>query len=204
MPRMKRLFPWLAAGALVLLAGCASSGTVRTAQDPKADLGPHHTYALLPLPDKISETDPDLALRVAPVITRTVQSAFQRKGYTEAPLRQADVAVFVRGKMVPHVDVTTWGYMPYYGRMGWTKGYPYAYGYQLADTRTFEENTLIVEVYDNRTKKMVWVGWATGGKVADRAHEAAQINDMLQRILASYPAASPETKPASAAGSAGK
>ena len=197
---MNWLRPCLAISGLVLLLGCASTGSVRTAQDPQANLAPYRTFALLPLPDQISETDPGLALRVAPVITRTVKDIFRRKGYQEAPLREADVAIYIRGKMVPHVDVTTWGYMTYYGRMGWTKKYSYAYGYRLEDARTFEENTLIVEVYDNRTKKMVWVGWATSGKTRNRAKEAAQINDAIERILASYPEAlpqKPKTAPAS-------
>jgi hypothetical protein len=189
--------PCVAAGGLILLLGCASTGSVRTARDPQASLAAYHTFALLPLPDRISETDPGLALRVAPVITRSVKDIFRRKGYEEAPVREADVAIFVRGKMVPHVDVTTWGYMPYYGRVGWTKKYPYAYGYQLQDARTFEENTLIVEVYDNRTRKMVWVGWATSGKTPDRAREAARINDALERILAHYPAALPQPRSSS-------
>jgi len=193
---MKWLHTCAAAVLALGLAGCAGSAKVRTPQDPQADLSPYQTFVLLPLPDQISETDPDLALRVAPVITDTVTQAFERKGYKPASQRAADIAVYVRGKIVPHVDVTTWGYLPYYGRMGWTKGYPYAYGYNLADTHTFEEGTLIVEVYDNHTKKMVWVGWATSPKAPNRAHEAVQISDTLQRVLASYPAAVP-TKPAS-------
>lgn len=188
---MKWFHTCAAAGFVLWLAGCASSAKVRTTQDPQADLSPYQTFALLPLPDQISETDPGLALRVAPVINETVQAAFERKGYKPAPQRSADIAIYVRGKIVPHVDVTTWGYLPYYGRMGWTKGYPYAYGYNLADTHTFEEGTLIVEVYDNRTKKMVWVGWATSPKAPNRAREAVQISDTLERVLVSYPNATP-------------
>jgi hypothetical protein len=195
MPGMKWFHACAAAALVLWLAGCASSTKVRTTQDPQVDLSPYQSFVLLPLPDQISETDPDLALRVAPVITETVTQVFEQKGYESASERSADLAIYVRGKMVPHVDVTTWGYLPYYGRMGWTKGYPYAYGYNLSNDRTFEEGTLIVEVYDNDTKKMVWVGWATTPKARNRAKEAVQISDTLQRVLAPYPTVVPPETP---------
>ncbi|MCB1128502.1 MAG: DUF4136 domain-containing protein, partial [Verrucomicrobiae bacterium] len=126
-----------------------------------------------------------------PAITSAVQAALTQKGYRELPRQQADFAVNIRGKTVPLTDVTGLGYLPEYGRMGWTKGYPYAYGYHLADVRTFEEGTLIVEIYDNRTRKMVWVGWTSTGKAPDRAREGVIISNAIETILARFPSAKP-------------
>ncbi|RME94944.1 MAG: DUF4136 domain-containing protein [Verrucomicrobia bacterium] len=189
---MKWFHVGVAAVLALWVAGCATRGPVRTAQDPEVDLAGYRTFALLPVPEDLSSADPAMGERVAPVITNTVRSVMVRKGYQPAALEQADLALYVRGKTVPHFDVTKLGYLPYYGRMGWTKSYPYQYGYHLADTHTFDEGTLIVEVYDNRTKKMVWVGWTSTGRPPGGSKESARVADALERILAGYPSAQPD------------
>lgn len=183
--------PW-GVGVLVMigLAGCRTA-SIRQAADPEADLSRYRTFAILPIPADLSETDPDLGRRVAPAATSSVQAALVQKGYRELPRQQADFVVNIRGKTVPVTDVTSLGYLPEYGRMGWTKGYPYAYGYHLADVRTFEEGTLIIEVYDNRTRKMVWVGWTSTGKPPKPEREGLVISNAIQTILAQFPSAQP-------------
>lgn len=186
---------WFRVGVAAVLAlwvaGCATWGPVRTAQDPEVDLAGYRTFALLPIPEDLSTADPAMGARVAPVISNTVHTVMVQKGYQPAALELADLAVYVRGKTVPHLDVTKLGYLPYYGRIGWTKSYPYPYGYNLADTHTFEEGTFIVEVYDNRTKKMIWVGWTSTGRPPGGSKEAARVAQALEQILENYPPAAP-------------
>ena len=66
----------------------------------------------------------------------------------------------IKGKAVPKTDVTDWGFS--YG-VGWG-GYPYGgyYGGSNVTVDQYDEGTLIVEVYDLKAKKMLWVGWVTG------------------------------------------
>ena len=53
----------------------------------------------------------------------------------------------------------------------------------------YQEGTLVVEVYDQKTKRMVWVGWVTA-RSPSRAKEAERTQAALRSITDRFPPAS--------------
>jgi hypothetical protein len=115
----------------------------------------------------------------------TLTSTLTAKGYQESPQDAADFTVNLRGASLPRVDVKTWGYIEYpVGR--WRRRYRrYRAPIRRADVRSYEERTLAVEIFDNKTKELAWVGWLTedsNGPV--RTHEVVEA---IRRVLAGFP-----------------
>jgi hypothetical protein len=56
-----------------------------------------------------------------------------------------------------------WGYRPYYYG-GWGGGYPFAYygGLTAVDKEHYKEGTIIIDLIDTRTRKVVWRGYGVG------------------------------------------
>lgn len=55
-----------------------------------------------------------------------------------------------------------WGYRPYY--YGWGGGYPFTYygGLTAVDKEHYKEGTIIIDLIDTRTRKVVWRGYGVG------------------------------------------
>lgn len=167
---------------IILLPACSTTPKVHSQPKPGADYTRYHTFAMMPWPRTGPATDPGLMLRIAEPARLTAIEALTAKGLTEANPGQADIAVNLRGSSLPKVEVTDWGY----NRTVYTRRYghvPVHVG--QVDVRTTEERTLTVEVFDNRSKDLVWVGWskreATGPVRVEKVQEA------IRAILAQFP-----------------
>jgi hypothetical protein len=175
------------AGALaVLLSGCSTTPKVQTEAQPGTDYYRYHTFALMPLASTGPASDPGLVLRLAKPARASVIEALTAKGLAEADRSQADLAINLRGQSLPRVEITEWGYhpAPVYGRRGRYYGYS---GSRNVDVRSYEQRTLSVEIFDNRTKGLVWVGWSTsesGGEV-----KVEKLQQAIGYILAEFPPA---------------
>jgi hypothetical protein len=73
-----------------------------------------------------------------------------------------------------------WGYRPYYY---W--GAPFAYGGQLtyADQEHYKEGTLIIDLVDRRTRKVVWRGYGVGEVHRDPKKNVDDIPKVVDGIL---------------------
>jgi hypothetical protein len=52
----------------------------------------------------------------------------------------------------------------------------------------YDEGTLIVEMHDRNTQKMVWVGWVTGRTKSDTSGQPERVANLITQILDKYPA----------------
>jgi hypothetical protein len=175
------------AGLLIGIAGCQSTPKVNVETDSAVALAKLRTFQLMPLPDRIPGGDPGLMLRLRSTIEQTVKANLVSKGYELKESGAADFAVFVRGEIAPKVQVTDWGYVPgpYVGYRRYGYGYGYGGGYRDLDVDTYEEGLLAVEVYDNASKRLAWVGWSKGRiqrKPIDPERVAAGLNEILARF----------------------
>jgi hypothetical protein len=184
-------FCWLASGAGLLLAtGCATP--VNTEYKAGVNFSQYRTFALLPLPQQASASDPGAALRLAEPAREAVRSALEAKSLAEAPAGQADLAVNLRGQSLPRVEVKNYGYtypaMTRYGYPVTVVQNPYT------TVSTYDERTLIIELLDNRAKEVVWVGWMK--KQSSGPVRAQDLQQAIREILAKYPPAeSSKNKP---------
>lgn len=172
----------LAAGLLVGLAGCSTMPKVHTERDTAVDFSRYRTFAVLPLAVQGAGVDPGVVLRLARPAEEAAREALTSKGLTEIQRDQADGVVLVRGESLPKVEVTSMGYSPAY--IGRGRVY-YPGGARVVDVQTTNERRLIVEIYDNRIRRLAWVGWMerTGaGKV-----EPEKVQAGVRAILGEFP-----------------
>ncbi len=137
----------------------------------------------MPLPTTGPASDPGLMLRLGEPGRQAAVAALTAKGLTEADRAQADLTVNLRGQSLPRVEVTDMGFhYPVYTRHGRVEVVRNPY----TSVSTYDERTLTVEIFDNKSKDLVWAGWSTSksrGSV-----NAEQITNVIHRILAEFPA----------------
>jgi hypothetical protein len=146
--------------AVALLAGVTGCSTakVHTEYDGAVNFTGYRTYAVLSLTATGVGTDPGEVLRLTKPAEQAVRESLNARQLKEATREQADCAVSVRGESLPRIEVSNWGYAPYAvgsRRRGWV----YHGGFHNVDVRTTMDRKLIVEIYDNASHKLAWVGW---------------------------------------------
>jgi len=142
----------------------------------------YKTFALMPLPHKTPADDPGMMLRLAEPAREAVISEMTAKGLSQAPPDKADLAVNLKGRSLPRIEVTDLGYtypvMTRYGTYTVVQN-------PSPSVSTYIERTLIIEMLDNRSKEVVWVGWMkkdTSSKVTPE-----QLREAIHKILEKYP-----------------
>jgi hypothetical protein len=168
--------------ALVLaMAGCSTTPKVHTQAKPGTDYARYHTFALLPLSATGPASDPGLMLRVAEPARQAANEALTARGLTQADPAQADIVVNLRGSSLPKVDVTDWGY----SRTAYTRAGRVPVHVGRVDVRTYEERTLTVEIFDQRSKELVWVGWSK--REASGPIKTEKLQEAIRNILSTFP-----------------
>lgn len=188
---LKSLIPPSVCAALIaVFSGCTSTPKVNSEFDASVDFTTYQTFAVVPFPKSIPNTDPGLLLRVTPAAKAAVETTMTAKGYTQvANLEEADIAVLVHGKAVPKTNVSGGGFDPVYGA-AWYGGYPYAsYGVSSVHVDNYDEGTLIVEVWELNpgADNQIWVGWSSGRMQKDTSTQAANVTELIRRLLEKYP-----------------
>jgi hypothetical protein len=168
----------------IALAACSTAPKVNAQAKAGADFTKYHTFALMPLPTTGPASDPGLMLRVGEPAHKAAVEALTAKGLTEADLAQADIAVNLRGQFLPKVEVANYGYAG--GPVGLRRGGFAGGGYQGQEVSNYEERTLTIEVFDNHTKELSWVGWSKRDATAEVDVEKLQAG--IRSILAEFPA----------------
>jgi hypothetical protein len=181
---------FVCARILATFSGCTSAPKLNSEFDPSVDFTGYKSFAVIPFPKSIPNTDPGLLLRITPAAKAAVESTMAAKGYTQvANLEEADIAVLVHGKSVPKTNVSGGGFDPVYGA-AWYGGYPYAsFGVSSVHVDNYDEGTLIVEVWELKpgADNQIWVGWSTGRIQKDTSTQAANVAERIRLLLGKYP-----------------
>ena len=133
---------------LLLACACVVLATVKTDYSHSADFGHYRTYSWI----KVSVEDPLWEDRV----TRAVDSQLSAKGWMKVP-DGGDAAVAAYGSTRTQKTLQTW-YEGFGGGWHW-----HGFGDGLATT-TEEDTpvgTLMVDIFDSATQKLIWRGVAT-------------------------------------------
>jgi Domain of unknown function (DUF4136) len=183
----------LAASALALaLAACAAGPPkIQSEHDGSVNFAAYKTFAILRPHAKGNAVDPGTVVRLTEPAMDAVRESMTAKGMTEVAVEKADCAVRVSGQSMEKTEVTDWGYTGYpYGayRAGWVYG-PGVYGGSNIDVRQVTERTLIVEIYDNASRKEAWVGWSEHS--GNAKVEPDRLKEAIRNILATFPPAAP-------------
>ncbi|MFD1144286.1 DUF4136 domain-containing protein [Larkinella insperata] len=139
---------------LGLLASCAPSINVKHDYDPKVNVRQFSTFRVEA--DQRRNADPIAGSNLNQRrIADAIEKSMQAKGYKPVVGGEADLVIrfFSDSKDRQQVQSNnTWS--PYW--MWYNPGYNNVY------TRQYEENRVVINVYDARTNDIIWQGWATG------------------------------------------
>lgn len=172
--------------ACILLGCTTESVSVTTDYDHAAQFGKYKSYTLAP-PRRGESMSPlgEAALRDA------LRGEMSRRGIAEASGKRADLIVVRHAFIQEKVSVqqyTDWGYnshgtWPYgWGYYGFWGGAPVTY----TDVNQYGEGTLILDLVDARTKKLVFRGVARA-VVGGPQENAAKVREAVAKMFAAYP-----------------
>ncbi|KRG71478.1 DUF4136 domain-containing protein [Pseudoxanthomonas dokdonensis] len=177
-------FQWLAAASLVaVVAGCASSPTIRSDFDPSADFSQYRTY------DYFSPLGTD-SEGYSTILTNTIKSAVDRemqaRGYVKSS-SSPTLLVNFGAKVQQKTDVNTVPAAPVGGYYGYRGGFYAPWGGWGNETYVdqYNEGTLNIDLVDPARKQLVWEGVAVG-RVSDDTNSAS-VNAAVTQIFAKYP-----------------
>jgi len=184
--------------AIVSLAGCASSGKLRSDYDENADFGSYRTYNFM----ERQATD-NYQSFFAKYMTEAITVEMEKRGYTKSD--NPDLLVNFNGLLQEKTDVRTTSAPPpmmaggYYGYRGGYYGAWGGYGYGTeTHVSQYTEGTFNIDLVDAKRKQLVWeaVGIA---RVTDEAFEELEerVKAGVPRYFALYPfvAGNPDPQP---------
>jgi Domain of unknown function (DUF4136) len=174
---------------LGLLSGCATQLQVGSDYDRTATFRGYHTFTVIQREHSGLETplNPLVAVRVEDAI----KADLNEKGYVEAVDPQAaDFAVGFTIGSRERTDITSYP-QPY---AGWGWGGPRWWGGpywgDAVDVRQYREGTLSLDVFDARSHRPVWHGWAKKElSDDDMEHSEEHVRHAVTAVLAGFPPA---------------
>ena len=174
----------MAAG--LCFAGCSTAPKVHTEVTPGIDYSQYHTFALMPLPTASPVSDPGLMARISEPTRQATIDALVAKGLSQSDQQHADIAGNLKGQFLPKVKVTDYGYMPLPTSRTALGSYEGGDRYRSSEVTEYEQRTLTIEIFDNRTKALVWTGSAT--RNATEQVDVEKVKAAIAQILSEFPA----------------
>ena len=176
-----RAFPLLAAA--LLLTSCQTQ-RVQTDFDPAAPFTAYRTYSWLPS-DAPRGMNPLMFRRVKESIDRSLAA----RGYTQAHPGDFAITFTIGEKDRIRADDYGygWGYGGWgYGGWGWG-GWGYGgFGYPPVDIYTVTERSIIIDVFDAKTRAPAWHGVVKRESFSDRV-DYARLDRAVDAVLAQFP-----------------
>lgn len=174
---MKRVT--LIAIAPVLLAACATSPNVHTDHDPTASFSSYRTYAWRQQPPV---SNPLVRQRLVAAIDRQLQA----KGWSPMPEAQADVALVGNVASRREQSIDTFYEGPTWGDWGW-RGITTHGGYRTTHVYNYTVGTLVLDMFDNKTRQAVWRATAEGIVPTSPQQVDAAMRTAVDKMFADFP-----------------
>lgn len=156
---------------LLLAASVAYAQKVSTDADPAAQFGSYKTYAWAsgtPSPNPLGEQR----------IHDGVMAQLAAKGLVQA---SGAPDLYVSTHLTAHEEKELvsngFGYGPWWGGGGYT----------TTSVHTYLKGTLLVDLYDAKTRKLVWRGTAVGTASDKPSKNTEKLNKALSKMFAKYP-----------------
>lgn len=181
---MRRIaLPAVIALAVVVLAGCAATMNVSSYVERGTDFTQLRTYDWGPA-DALPTGDPRLDDNAFFLdhFEGAVETTLARKGYQRVETGSPDLLIHYHAAITPRTDIN---------RLDRERGYCYDDDCRVRTIES-ETGTLVIDVVDRRTNKLVWRGWAQHGVVDilnDQDRMETRINQAVARMLAQLPSA---------------
>ncbi|HVY73952.1 MAG TPA: DUF4136 domain-containing protein [Puia sp.] len=167
----------------ILISSCEPALKVTDDYDKSTNFSQYKTFRMYQLDQQhqtISQLNQDR-------IINAVKSEMTKKGFQEAaePDLQVNAIIILKDKKSVTANTNYYGYGGYYRPYAWGGGM--ATGYTTYDVQNYKDGSLIIDIIDNKTNKLVWEG--IGNKEIDKpaADPDKAIADAVARIMAPFP-----------------
>ncbi|MEO8677630.1 MAG: DUF4136 domain-containing protein [Vicinamibacterales bacterium] len=169
--------------ALALAACAPATMSVSSHVDPSANFTAYKTFSWGPA-DALPTGDPrlDANPQFKDQFQGAVERELSRKGLTQVTTGKPDLLIHYHANISERLNVT-----------GIDRPYGYCIGQECsADVTTYEAGTLVLDVVDAKTNKLIWRGWSQDPvqKMLDSPDEMTrQINKAVPQMMKQYPKA---------------
>ena len=184
-PRLARIFAFIAVSGF--LAACATIST-GSHYDETTNFGAYQTFAWI---DEIPYIGYDSTDRVSPLsqskIAQAIRTQLEQKGYSFVDDRDsADFVVAYTIGARQEIRATSYP-AGYGGPWGWHVHGSYYYVREYTE-HSYTKGTLGVDIFDGRSKKPVWHGWAEKTiSESDRKDPDPLIKEGVAKLFKSFP-----------------
>ena len=185
MRRYSATLAGLALATLATLAACAPYAA-RSDFDPTADFTRYKTYAHVPPPERGQggrvPVNPSLDAQIRAALDRELPA----RGFVKAEGASPDLLV---GYYLVVRDRVDWTFVNTYWGWGWGGVSPVPY--------TYSEGTLVVDLVDATSRRLVWLGWtfADVDPLGDPTQTQELVDPAVATILENYPPAARASQP---------
>jgi len=163
--------------AIAILSATASLAEVKTDYDRTAEFSRYKTYSW----GKIHTADPLWVDR----IKAAVNSALAAKGWAEVE-SGGDVSIMAMEMARDHRTLNTY-YDNFGGGWGWRRGGGFGFGTSTTTEETYQVGTLVVDLFDTNTKKLIWRGSASDSLSAKSDTNIKKLNKDVQKMFDHFP-----------------
>lgn len=167
---------FLAMALTMLLAACASTATIQTDYDPQAQFGNYRSYSWI--------TSADGGALLPQSIVAGIDARLQARGWKLAPEGDVHVSAHVTRVQGQNFNNFYSGIGHDLNWLGVGSGWP---GYHTMSVDTYEKGTLLVDMFDARTKRAIWRGSASGVLPDDPSRVDASVQAALDKLFAGFP-----------------
>jgi len=118
-----------------------------------------------------------------------------KRGLSYDPMEQGDMVISLFLAVDKEESVTAYNnnynYGPYNPAWGWGYGYggyyasPYIYGNVTYEENTYYNGTLVCDIFDRQTKKLIWQGVVS--KAIDPSEHGKYIGKTISRLMMKFP-----------------
>ena len=169
----RAVIAWM--GVMLLFAGKLSAGQVKTDYDRNADFAQYKTYSW----EQVKTKDPLDVDR----IKSAVNAALAAKGWTQVD-SGGDISVMAME--ITHNQQTLNTYYDGFGG-GWRwRGFG-GLGEATTTTETYKVGTLIVDLFDAKTKELVWRGSSSDTLSNNSSKNIRNMNKDVEKMFKNFP-----------------
>jgi hypothetical protein len=175
MKAQKLVFAFM--GMLLLFASRSSAGQVKTDYDRQADFGRYKTYSW----EQIKTQDPLVVDR----IKSAVNAALSAKGWTQVE-SGSDISI-VAMEITKNQQTLNTYYDGMGGGWGWRRFGGGGFGEATTTTETYKVGTLVVDLFDAKTKELVWRGNASDTLSNNSNKNIQNLDKDVQKMFKQFP-----------------
>jgi len=167
-------------GMMLLFAGKSSAQQVKTDYDRTADFGQYKTYSW----EQVKTQDPLFVDR----IKNSVNAALAAKGLTQVD-SGGDVSI-VAIEITRNQQTLNTFYDGFGGGWGWRRFGGGGFGEATTTTETYKVGTLIVDLFETKTKKLLWRGTSSDTLSNNSDKNIKNLDKGVEKMFKQFPPAS--------------